>query len=187
MILQKYVIALLNVYIILLPTNFYYSLKLVETNVTKSPTLQVLMSAVGLLIVLLMMVYSLASAQQSPTLQNPTQTPILATYIQKDNSSSSNSSRYNLQDPVNIDLTRFAGGQIYSLTSNDQAGVFINEESGTLLMEGNVYNEIRNQSHITTEILDLYGYTTFDRMDQDIRTNITTYNLKPGSFSLGHR
>jgi hypothetical protein len=122
---------------------------------------------------------------QSQTLRNPISSPILATFIQKDFSSSDNSSQYYIQAPANIDLTRFAGGQVYSITSNDQVGISLNEESGSLLISGTIYNEIQNQTHITTEILNLYGYTTFNRMDQDIRTNITTYNLKPGSFSLG--
>jgi hypothetical protein len=131
------------------------------------------------------LVYASANAQmmqqQPQPLQNPTRSSILAAYLEVFPYSSS---QYYIQAPANIDLSRFVGGRVYPITSDNQAWVTILNDSGSFSIDGNLYNKIQNQTHITTEILNLSGSARFNKMGQDLKTGVTTYDLEPGFFSV---
>jgi hypothetical protein len=156
-----------------------------ETTITTFPRLQVVIFVLGLLILLSTMVYATANAQimqQEPQpLRYPSSPPILAAYLEIFPYSSN---QYHIQAPADIDLSRFVDGRVFPITSDDQAWITILNDSGSFGIDGNLYNKIQNETHITTEILNLSGGTIFKRINEDLKTGVTRYDLEPGFFSV---
>ena len=71
--------------------------------------------------------------------------------------------------------------------SNDQAWININNETGSLYIDGKPFHiKTDNGTHILTKIENLHGSSEFNTMNYDKTTGLTTYVPKPGSFSIGN-
>ena len=64
--------------------------------------------------------------------------PIVSALIQKDKSRSfgSNDTTYNILAPTKIDLSRFQGGRVYDIVSDNQAWVSILNDTGSVILSG---------------------------------------------------
>ena len=132
---------------------------------------------------------------QRPTTQMQVQQPysspppIVSALIQKDESRSfgSNDTTYNILAPTKIDLSRFQGGRVYDIVSDDQAWITINDALGLVSVSGKPFHiKTDNGTHIFTKIEYFSGSSSFNTMNYDKTTGLTTYVLKPGSFSMGN-
>ncbi len=131
---------------------------------------------------------------QQPTTQMQVQQPysppppILSALIQKDESMSfgSNDTKYNILAPTKIDLTRFQGGRIYDIVSDNQVWVYIHNDSGSVGLSGKpIHIKTDNGTHIFTKIEYLGGSSGFKTMNYDKKTGLTTFMMEPGSFFIG--
>ena len=60
---------------------------------------------------------------------------------------------YNILAPTKIDVSRFQGGQIYDIVSDDQAWINIWDDTGVLLINGKPFHiKADNGTHILTKI-----------------------------------
>ena len=131
---------------------------------------------------------------QQPTTQMQVQQPysapppILSAQILKDESMSfgSNDTKYNILAPTKIDLSRFQGGQIYDIVSDNQVWVSIYNDTGSVLLSGKpIQLKTDNGTHILTKIEYLSGNSHFKTMYYDKKTGLTTFMIEPGYFSIG--
>ena len=131
---------------------------------------------------------------QQPTMQMQVQQPysppppILSALIQKDESmlAGSNGTVYNILAPTKIDLSRFQGGRIYDIVSDNQVWVIIHNDSGSVIISGKpIHIKTDNGTHIFTKIEDIGGGSDFKTMNYDKKTGLTTFMMEPGSFFIG--
>ena len=83
-------------------------------------------------------------------------------------------------------MSRFQGGRIYDIVSDNQAWVYIDNDSGSFSLYGEpIHIKIDNGTNIMTKIEYIGGTSGFKTMNYDKTTGLTTFIMEPGSFSIG--